>query len=100
MVLKVLMKQNVKLHQMMMIDVARSTESEVAEIKRAEFEFSEIKLRTHFRLIEPLVAEVRFVDAVACFIVVVASVVASVAMRQMNVFVFVLMMMPRSLKAC
>ena len=98
--LEVLMEQNVKLHQMMVADVARSTGPEVAEVERAEFEFPEVKLRAHFRLIEPLVAEVRFVDAVVRFVVVVAPMVAPVAMKQMNVPVFVLVLETEEVILC
>ena len=92
-----------KLHQMVMTDVVRSTESEVAEI-----ELAEAKLRAHFRLVEPEVAEVRFVDAVLRFVVAVAPAVASIAdfstvdapmaVKQMNAPVLALM--PRNLEAC
>ena len=44
--------------------------ADVAEVERAE-----ARLRAHFRLVEPEVAEVRFVDAVPPFVVAVASVV-------------------------
>ena len=94
------MKQNVKLHQMVVADVVRSAEPEIAEIERAEFEFPEAKLRTHFRLVEPEVAEIRFVDVVFRFVVAVASIVASVAVRQMNVLVFALMLMTVEVVIC
>ena len=83
-----------------MTDVAQSTEPEIAEIERAE-----IKLRTHFWLIKSEVAEVRFVDVVFSFVVVVVLIVVSIAdasmiVKQMNVFVFVLMLKTEKIILC
>ena len=60
--LKVLKAPKMKFHQMKVADVARTAGPEVAEIERAEIEFSEI-------------AEIQcFADAVFSFVVAVASV--------------------------
>ena len=76
-----------KLHQMMMIDVAQSAEFEIAET-----------------------ADARFVDAVFCFVVVVVLTVAPIAdfsaidapmtVKQMNVSVLALMLMTIKMIIC
>ena len=63
MILKILKKLKMKFHQMKMIDVARSIAFEIAEVELSK------------------IAEIRFVDAVSRFVVVVALFVVLIDLR-------------------